>query len=980
MLVSKNGIKMSCELDLATRFSRVILADTQFQGNMAPSSVVVYLTSATSTASRDHFYDLATRCYKSFTVFLEISDVFLRQASDTCIRDFIICLSKYTCGIKCQIQSQPSPQVVDRICDVIRACNNLKKLDLENCAEVALDQLFAICFAGARVQTLLLAGCTQLDDHYLRRILLNFPLIEELSVRRCCGISEKAFEKVFANVPHLKKIDASETLIVQSACKELDALSSEIFSNESSSMHCKANDLVLVDHFSTHLKSIFIGSSVNLWDGQIWIDLRNSKATEGVLPVTLLPRVFFPLLTKYQVVLRIDHGAVISDSITNAHVNFFHEVRAFIKTLDIRGSNSSYRALAYVLGSFKDFERIVFSLPKNPDEISTLSQTEIQVLLFPIFAMGSSRSETVVEQLLERMIIQPDNFLKMLQMASIHHLIALQVKCRHWFFSECSQYVKIECNKDIVTVDFQDVTCFDSFNSEEGQKLLWVLRTLQNCSRIEVIFRFEKSYSSKSVAEILKILTEQARNLVKLSFIQRHGLKNSSECIYSGIFNGDMVEILELEGFQLSESDFVALARRYRSVSSLLLTKCSRSIVKALVKCYATFSGLKKIGFLSGSDLQHEDLVAVVESYKALTSLMLTGCRLVTDQTIQVVTNELSGLKELVVEDCGITDAAFSRDGFGKLKLSELSLAGTLVTGQGLDVLVNLERLDLSGTSIDANQLHMILSAACRLKSLKLSGCKNIDTQMLNIVGACCNQLQTLCLDNCSGVTEEALFILLTKCRQLTCIQVQGCPELHPRIRGQCIKIDTCIKTLKLDLSEGLSVWAIALMFKIYPNIKSVRIVKCENLTVELLESILVWSKNACKRLSHFNLESYPKAIAVEVVRLIGQHLPHLKGLSLNGVVVPRVLEELHVFGGLQVLNLTHEANEACQIDDASASLLSSCCRTLQKATFSNFTSITDEFGRSLCFALSDLHRIRFDRCDKVNKERLASTNKVQIL
>ncbi|XP_071688310.1 uncharacterized protein [Rutidosis leptorrhynchoides] len=200
---------------------------------------------------------------------------------------------------------------------------------------------------------------------------------------------------------------------------------------------------------------------------------------------------------------------------------------------------------------------------------------------------------------------------------------------------------------------------------------------------------------------------------------------------------------------------------------------------------------------------------------KNLTTLVLSGCVKITDESLKVIGEECLYLQKLVLRGCSmITDLGLKYLVNGDLKydlrILDLSRCDK-ISDDGIRCLTKIVKLDSLNLSrcgnhvTDSGIVDLLVSQQSNIWSLNLSGLMNISDMSLAVMGTKCLKLKYVYMNSCEAITSQGLhafanhptlqLLSLFSCHNLTWEDVKSvalsCSSLA------CLTLSSRLKTSK---------------------------------------------------------------------------------------------------------------------------------------------------------------------------------------
>ncbi|XP_042470773.1 F-box/LRR-repeat protein 3-like [Zingiber officinale] len=397
-------------------------------------------------------------------------------------------------------------------------------------------------------------------------------------------------------------------------------------------------------------------------------------------------------------------------------------------------------------------------------------------------------------------------------------------------------------------------------------------------------------------------------------------------------------------------------------------------------------ANLVEMNLSNATDLS-DAAAAAIGRARNLERLWLARCKLVTDMGIGCIAVGCQKLKLLCLKWClGISDLGVALVAVKCKQLRNLNLSFTLVTGAGLEVVLQLpylEDLALVGClCIDDGSLLSLKHECKSLQVLNLSNSQPINhaglSSLLNITVG----LRQLNMAYCCMVTHS-LTSSFRKLAKLQSVKLDGCEVTTAGLKTIA---NACVSLTELSLRKCSGVTDDGLSSIVMKNkgLTNLDITCCGNITDLSLANIT----SSCTSLITLQMESCT-LVSKEGFRLIGQHCHLLEHLDLTDNELDD--EGLKAFSGCHKLSilkigiclkisdegLIHIAKNcpklreldlyrSAGVKDAGIRAIAHGCPQLQITNLAYCTWITDASLRALS-KCSDLNTLEIRGCPQVS-------------
>ena len=351
-----------------------------------------------------------------------------------------------------------------------------------------------------------------------------------------------------------------------------------------------------------------------------------------------------------------------------------------------------------------------------------------------------------------------------------------------------------------------------------------------------------------------------------------------------------------------------------------------------------------------------------------LTSLCLRYCILCTDKVFETFDTDLDSLTTLDVSDCPLisddTLVAISNNCTSG-NLRTLILAGCrTVSDFGVvavaETVPSLVTLDLADTDITDTGLRAIAQNLSRLRILDLQYCTYLTDVGMHYLARHATQLTSINLGNCRGLTDEGLLPFVSACHSLTSFGVADCASITGAVLEQLAESNPGL--LSCDVSYT-KMWGdgLANLAACCPALQRLNISYCYELSTESIVSLL----DTCEQLQALDFAANTQVTESVVRALCAKSRPALQELSLcycGGAVNDAIVGEIvRCCPALTALNLAH----CTAISDSAVFSLAIHCPGLRFLDISHCPMVTDaslQLLRTHCPLLQALEVIKCTR------------------
>lgn len=262
---------------------------------------------------------------------------------------------------------------------------------------------------------------------------------------------------------------------------------------------------------------------------------------------------------------------------------------------------------------------------------------------------------------------------------------------------------------------------------------------------------------------------------------------------------------LALAGEYVTDREIQALIPSAHRIEHLVLSRTSEKLsAKALYQLFESMPNLRTLQCDECSSFSGEHLEALAQYCPHLVSLNVSGNK-VSDRGITLLSKGCHQLEQLYLADCkGVSDASVTYLSEECPHLRELSLCRTSLTYKSLESIAQnshfLRSLDLSGCKeIRDHGVRMLLQHSTKLRQLSLDECRITDFAF-EPLGSSQVKLEVLKVNNCPKLTNKTLWHLSQRSEELRALYIRGNKNLQEWPLFELTERAPNLSTLKSDV------------------------------------------------------------------------------------------------------------------------------------------------------------------------------------
>ncbi|KAJ0231734.1 hypothetical protein HA466_0296030 [Hirschfeldia incana] len=256
---------------------------------------------------------------------------------------------------------------------------------------------------------------------------------------------------------------------------------------------------------------------------------------------------------------------------------------------------------------------------------------------------------------------------------------------------------------------------------------------------------------------------------------------------------------------------------------------------------------------LSDSFLSDELLRLVADAKLPLKKLVLSSCQFITFDGVLYLLTKYQTLLHLNLEGLSFLSDDMVKElvvFLGRLTFVNLSFCAKLTGVSFFNIIercVSLQCMRMEGTNFGVEDDSKELCVKSRIKSLYISGNRNMRDECLVKISRHCPFVETLEMGQCPDITEDGILEVLRNCSELTSLDLSGCSGIR--------SLDALDFELpKLETLRACGTWnddqALGLIGKRCPGLLRLDLRGCLNVRSRGVKEVV----QSCTRLREINL------------------------------------------------------------------------------------------------------------------------------
>ncbi|KAL4558158.1 hypothetical protein LXL04_036356 [Taraxacum kok-saghyz] len=241
-----------------------------------------------------------------------------------------------------------------------------------------------------------------------------------------------------------------------------------------------------------------------------------------------------------------------------------------------------------------------------------------------------------------------------------------------------------------------------------------------------------------------------------------------------------------------------------KHLEHLNLNVCQKISDKGIEAITAATSSLKIFSIYWNVRVTDVGISHLVKNCKHIVELNLSGCKGISDKSLQMVGDNYECLELLDITRCiKITDGGLQHimtkcSGLKSLNLYALS-SFTDEAYKKLSLLGNLRFLDLCGAQNLSDEGVFSIAKCKNIRTLSLTWCVRVTDVGVIAIAKGCTSLEYLSLFGIVGVTDKSLEVLSEFCSNtITTLDVNGCIGIKKRSREELLQLFPYLRVFKV--------------------------------------------------------------------------------------------------------------------------------------------------------------------------------------
>ncbi|XP_042754239.1 F-box protein At3g58530 isoform X1 [Lactuca sativa] len=349
--------------------------------------------------------------------------------------------------------------------------------------------------------------------------------------------------------------------------------------------------------------------------------------------------------------------------------------------------------------------------------------------------------------------------------------------------------------------------------AEVVQQQVWSRETMP---KVMKIISTRLRLPQRDLISLLLVSSSLHRTLVSsaslwLVVLDFHEMKNAGDRLLAALaltryhhvkqINLEFAQDIEDKHLDILKNKF---AGALQHLEHLNLNVCQKISDKGIEAITAVTPSLKIFSIYWNVRVTDVGISHLVKNCKHILELNLSGCKGISDKSLQMVGDNYQHLELLDITRCiKITDGGLQHimakcSGLKSLNLYALS-SFTDEAYKKLSLLSNLRFLDLCGAQNISDEGLFSIAKCKNIRILNLTWCVRVTDVGVIAIAKGCTSLEYLSLFGIVGVTDKSLEVLSEFCSNtITTLDVNGCIGIKKRSREELLQLFPYLKCFKV--------------------------------------------------------------------------------------------------------------------------------------------------------------------------------------
>ncbi|KAG0453917.1 hypothetical protein HPP92_025221 [Vanilla planifolia] len=296
--------------------------------------------------------------------------------------------------------------------------------------------------------------------------------------------------------------------------------------------------------------------------------------------------------------------------------------------------------------------------------------------------------------------------------------------------------------------------------------------------------------------------------------------------------NLTFLNLLPAPSFPVSRTQIsLLLPRAFPACISLILTTAKKTYKQRISCCCMGCHNLRKLELVGCRSITDDLFQALSENCPLLEELNLAGCFKITDTGITQLVCGCRQIKHLDVSKCG--------------KIGDPGISRVAKACSSLSVVKLLDCCNVGDKAI------LSLAESCHhLESLVIGGCRYIsDDSVRTLVLSCYRSLRILRMDWCSNITDLTVSTVFSNCRRLEAFDIGSCDKITDMAFEGLANTgsESGLKVLKMTCLPRITVLAITMILDSCKALGYIDLRSCQHVTKQSCEQAGLLFPESCK-------------------------------------------------------------------------------------------------------------------------------------